>query len=71
MPDVETNALRRAKTLREEINTRTGVNDTTVTEGVKRLLRSSENEVIIQHEAAMHLDIYPDPIILLEKNLVE
>ncbi|MBP5596277.1 MAG: hypothetical protein J6Y02_12900 [Pseudobutyrivibrio sp.] len=67
MPDAETNALRRAKTLREEINTRTGVADTTVTEGVKRLLRSSGNEVAIQHEAAMHLDIYPDPIIAREE----
>src|SRR5574344_3141412 len=67
MPDVETNALRQAKTLREEINSRTGVADTTVTEGVKRLLRSSGNEEVIQHEAAMHLDIYPDPIIAREE----
>ena len=67
MPDVETNALRRAKTLREEINTRTGVADTTVTEGVKRLLRSSGTEVAIQHEASMMLDIYPDPIIAREE----
>lgn len=67
MPDAETNALRRAKTLREEINSRTGIADTTVTEGVKRLLRSSGNEVAIQHEAAMHLDIYPDPIIAREE----
>lgn len=67
MPDAETNALRRAKTLREEINSRTGVADTTVTEGVKRLLRNSGTEVAIQHEAAMHLDIYPDPIIAREE----
>lgn len=67
MPDAETNALRRAKTLREEINTRTGIADTTVTEGVKRLLRNSGTEVAIRHEAAMHLDIYPDPIIAREE----
>lgn len=67
MPDAETIALRRAKTLREEINSRTGVADTTVTEGVKRLLRNSGTEVAIQHEAAMHLDIYPDPIIAREE----
>ena len=67
MPDVETNALRRAKTLREEINARTGIADTTVTEGVKRLLRSSGTEVAIQHEAAMMLDIYSDPIIAREE----
>lgn len=67
MPDVDSNALRRAKTLREEINARTGIADTTVTEGVKRLLRNSGTEVAIQHEAAMHLDIYPDPIIAREE----
>lgn len=67
MPDVESNALRRAKTLREEINARTGMADTTVTEGVKRLLRSSGNEVAIQHEASMMLDIYPDPVISKEE----
>lgn len=67
MPDAETNALRRAKTLREEINARTGIADTTVTEGVKRLLRNRGTEVAIQHEAAMHFDIYPDPIIAREE----
>lgn len=67
MPDAETNALRRAKTLREKINARTGIADTTVTEGVKRLLRNRGTEVAIQHEAAMHFDIYPDPIIAREE----
>lgn len=67
MPDVETQALIRAKTLREEINARTGVNDATVTEGVKRLLRGGGDESIIQHEASTHLDIFPDPIIAREE----
>ena len=66
MPDPDTIALRRSKILREQINSRTGINDLTVTDGVKRLLRSSGNEVVIRHEAAMMLDVYPDPVIIRE-----
>lgn len=67
MSDVETNALRRAKTLRENINSRTGCNDETVTRGVQRLLDSSTGEVLMPHEAQTHIDIYPDPVISKEE----
>lgn len=67
MSDAETIALQRSKTLRENINSRTGYNDETVTRGVQRLLDSSGSEILIPHEANTHLDIYSDPVISKEE----
>lgn len=64
MAEYETSALRRAKILRAKLNLYNGIDDDTVTEGVKRLLRNAGNEKLIQNEAAMMLDIYPDPDIV-------
>lgn len=57
-------ALIRARALRQEINTKTGIADTTVTDGVKRLLNNSGNELVIPHEAGTLLDAPPEPRII-------
>lgn len=58
----DSNAFRRSKTLRENINRHTGYNDLTVTEGVKRLLTNVGTDKLVQNEANTMHDEFPDPM---------
>lgn len=58
----DSNAFRRSKTLRENINRHTGYNDQTVTDGVKRLLTNIGTDKLVQNEANTMHDEFPDPM---------